>query len=442
MITNYCQARGYLEDFINYEKTTKFNYKNSFKLERVRFLFKQLKIPYQDLKAIHIAGTKGKGSTAKICAQSLIACGFKVGLYTSPHLFDFRERIRVNRRMISKEDLVRIVEGLRSKIEKGKLSPKLGQLSFFEIYTAIAFKYFLEKKVDYAVIETGLGGRLDATNIVKPKVSVITHIGYDHTDLLGRRLYQIAKEKAGIIKTGVPVVCAKQQPSVLKIIKQIAKVKKAPLFLLGRDFKVNKLRLKAAATVFDYVDRNNNKLNNLSLPFLGSYQADNAACALCAYFLLNNNKLQVNKLNRYFDRLNLEGRFELISQKPLVLVDVAHNPSSFSALSDNLKLYYRSKKVILIFGCLKDKAAKVMLEKIPYQKLILTSFKNPRVADPIKLKKYAKGESIVTSNLRQALVIARQLYKENFLILISGSLFLVAQAKRVVKTSGFFGNFS
>src|SRR3990167_1194354 len=191
MIRNYKQAKAYLESFINYERAVKFNYKKSFKLTRVKLLFNRFNIPHQKLKVIHIAGTKGKGSTARFCAQSLAGLGLKTGLYTSPHLFDFRERIRivssrsslVSSKLIPEKDVVRIVEEFRKKLKNFKLPEELGKISFFEIYTPLAFKYFLEQKLDGAVLEPGLGGRLDATNIAKSRVSVITHIGYDPTHL-------------------------------------------------------------------------------------------------------------------------------------------------------------------------------------------------------------------------------------------------------------------
>ena len=220
----YIQAKHYLDSFINYEKKSFFPYKKSLKLKRVEVLLKGLGTPYQKLRCLHIAGTKGKGSTAHFCATLLAYCGFKVGLYTSPHFFDFRERISVlnvkggnlRNKIIPKKEVARILGKFTPYLKRVKPDKKSDALSFFEVYTAVAFEYFWEKRLDFVVLETGLGGRLDATNVVTPLVSIITHIGYDHMDKLGNTLQKIAYEKAGIIKPGIPVIsCAQDRKSVV-----------------------------------------------------------------------------------------------------------------------------------------------------------------------------------------------------------------------------------
>lgn len=445
MISDYRKARKFLESFRDYEKTSKFSYQKSFRLKKVDKLFKQLKIAHQDLRVIHIAGTKGKGSTARICAQSLASCRLRVGLYTSPHLFDFRERIKlvasrgslVSSNMIPRKDLIRISEQFRKKLK----AKDLKNFSFFEISTAIAFKYFLDQQVDYAVIETGLGGRLDATNIVKPKVCILTHISYDHTQQLGKKISEIALEKCGIIKAKVPLVCAQQAPAALAVIKRKAKQKKAKLLILGRDFKVSKVRLKNEYSVFNF-SYGKTKLEDAKLALLGKHQLENAGLALAAHCLLKDSQPSTNKLKASLLELAPEGRFELVSKKPLTIVDVAHNPSSFSVLADSLNLYYPGKKVILIFGCSKDKDAKAMLKKIDYHRLIVTSSKHPRAAKAKDLAKSLGLKTLASSGVRGALIEARRLYKADCLILVSGSLFLAAQAKRAIKSSSFFRNFS
>ncbi len=430
MIRNYKQAKAYLDSFINYERAVKFSYKKSFKLRRVKLLFKQFKIPYQKLKVIHIAGTKGKGSTARFTAQLLAAQGLRTGLYTSPHLFDFRERIRiVPSKMISKKDVVRITEDFRKKLKNFKLPEELGKISFFEIYTALAFKYFLEQKVDCAVLETGLGGRLDATNIARAKVSVITHIGYDHTHLLGKKLREIAGEKAGIIKNKIPVVSAKNLKPVARVMEKTSRNTQSRLFIFGRDFKAAHIRFKAKYTLFDYSFAGKN-LKDIKIPLLGRHQVENCALSLTAVFLFTK-KFLPDKLKSGLADLPLEGRFELVSSKPLIIVDVAHNVSSFTALYNNLKLYYPSKKIILIFGASRDKDVWGMLRKIPYAKLILTGVNNPRCFSPEELEKYVPGPSIITPNIKEALALAKKLYRPGSIIVISGSLFLAAEAKNL-----------
>lgn len=445
MIDNYLSVKKYLDSLINYEKIASYPYKKSLKFRRVLLLFEYLNIPYQRLRVIHIAGTKGKGSTAYYCSNFLAACGLKIGVYTSPHLFDFRERIVIKKPVLSPNkksieikshkiscaDIVKLTREVKEKLEKIDMPQRLGAVTFFEISTAIALKYFLDKKVDLVVLETGLGGRLDATNIVKPLASLITHIGYDHTDKLGNRIKEIAYEKAGIIKRTVPVICSLQRQGVLEVIESMAKKKKAPLFISGRDFRVKNLKIRKNYTTFNFQFQNFS-LKKVKIKLKGKYQVENAALALTALFLLAKKDIIKKALAKDIKGDNLEGRFELIGKRPLAIADIAHNVSSFSVLADNLKLYYPGHKVILIFACSKDKDAKNMLKQIDYSKLILTRFKNPRTYEPLELKKICQLKNVVlTEDVSQAFKEAMRIYKKNNLILISGSLFLVSEAKRL-----------
>ena len=452
MINNYTKAKKYLDSFINYEQKVSFSYKKSLKLERTYWLLDCLDISYQNLPCIHIAGTKGKGSTAHFCAHLLAASGFRVGLYTSPHLFDFRERIaikyaeakgqssrvKIKSCLIPKKDVVGIIVEFKSKLEKSKLPKGLGKISFFEIYTAVAFKYFLEAGVDLAILETGLGGRLDATNVISPFLSIITHIGYDHTDKLGRSLSDIAREKAGIIKRKTPLICASQRPAALRAIKIKSKKETAPLFIFGRDFKAENIRLAAQYSLFDFTSYEH-KVKDLKISLKGKYQIENASCALLASFLLKDMGL-INEQEEFRKEISncfLEARFEIVAKQPLIIMDIAHNSSSFTVLSDNLKRYFPSKKIILIFACSKDKDAKAMISKIDYDQLILTSFPNPRCREPLSLKKICKLSKVsIAEDIREALSVAKKIYtKDHSAIVISGSLFLVAQAKKFLKKS-------
>ena len=443
-VKTYKQAKEYLDSFVNYEKRIDFSYQKSFKLERVYLLLNHLGIAYQDLKVIHIAGTKGKGSTAQFCAHLLATSGIKVGLYTSPHFFDFRERIKIvqnrgskiNINMIGKEDVIRLVGEISRKLTNLETQENLGNFSFFEVYTVIAFKYFLEKRVDLAILETGLGGRLDATNVAKPSVSIITHIGYDHTDKLGKGLASIAAEKAGIIKPGVPVVCSGQRPAALGAIKQKAKSNKAPLFLLGADIKASNIRLKDKLTSFDF-DFKDSKFKNLRIHLKGKHQIDNACLALAATLLLKEEGEVRNQLNinQGLRSCYLEGRFEFINKSPLTVVDIAHNVSSFWALMNNLKKYLPSKKIILIFSCAKDKDVKKMLRQINYSYIILTRFSSPRSYEPKDLKKICGlKEAFIAKGVKEAYQQAKRLYDKNSVVVISGSFFLVSDAKKLICT--------
>ncbi len=436
MVKGYFRAVSYLNSFLDFEKNPFYSYKDSLKLKRVYQAADYLDIPYKDLKAIHIAGTKGKGSTAHFTAYLLASLGYKVGLFTSPHLFSFRERIKIVRlvnnkfkeKLISKKSIVEIVDKFKDKIRVfSKEKP-----TYFELITLIGFQYFLDKKIDYAVVEVGLGGRLDSTNIINPLVSVITHIGYDHVHLLGNSLAEIASEKAGIIKEKTPVISSFQKKSAAKVIGQTAKKNKSSFFSLGRDFQTTNIKIRKNHTSFDF-EFGKNKIKNLKIHPKGSYQIENAGLALASIFTIKKQNIKKSLFKQALSQCLLAGRFEAISGDPLTVVDVAHNQSSARAVSDNLKRYYPGKKIILIFSCSSDKNPNQMLSLISYDSIILTQFNNRRVFDVFQLKKIFKKKAIVTTNLEDALRRAGDLYDKQSLILICGSFFLVAEAKKLLK---------
>ncbi|NQT28766.1 MAG: hypothetical protein HQ570_04125, partial [Candidatus Omnitrophica bacterium] len=300
---------------------------------------------------------------------------------------------------------------------------------------AVAFKYFSQKDVDFVILESGLGGRLDSTNVVNPLVSIITHIGYDHTDKLGKRLAEIASEKAGIIKKNTPLICSSQRPASLKVIKNKCKARSAPLFLLERDFKTQNIRLNKKHTLFNF-RFNGFTLKDLKIHLKGKYQVENASLALAALSLLKKEGA-IRKRVDYKGGLKtfgLSGRFEVVSKSPWTIVDIAHNASSFSALGNSLKRYFPRKKIILIFACSQDKDAKKMLKEIDYSYLILTRFNNPRSQDPLELKRIVRGESVcLAKDIGEALKEAGRKYKNKWAIVISGSLFLVSEAKKLLQ---------
>ena len=440
---SYRSVISYLDSFINYEKKSNFSYKKLLKLQRVKNLFTALNIDYEKLNIVHIAGTKGKGSTAHFCASLLGAAGMKVGLYTSPHFFDVRERIKIVKRKdqeikaskISKKSLIEIVSGIKPKVDMVKKDKELGSVSFFELYTAIAFEYFLKEGVNFAVLETGMGGRLDATNIVKPRVCILTHIDLDHTQQLGKSLEKIAYEKAGIIKSGVPVVTTYQKDRAITQIKKKCRSVKAPLYILGRDFSIGNVRIRPTHTTFDF-SFNRVKLRNLRINLKGKYQVENAACALVSFFILKDEGFIKKKDNAKLAliKASIEGRFDIEKKDPLIITDIAHNPSSFTALDAALKYYFPKKKVILVFAASSDKDIRSMLQKINFSDIIFTTFSNPRALKPEGLKVKANiKQALVAKNIKEALRLAKGLYSKNHLILISGSLFLVAEAKKYLK---------
>ncbi|MCF7887435.1 MAG: bifunctional folylpolyglutamate synthase/dihydrofolate synthase [Candidatus Omnitrophica bacterium] len=438
MRKEFQQALNFLNSFLDLEKKSFYSYKDSLKLKRVYQIADYLNISYGDLKTIHIAGTKGKGSTAHFTAYLLASLGYKVGLFTSPHLFSFRERIKIVRlvdnkfkeKLISEKSVVEIVDKFKDKIRVfNKEKP-----TYFELITLIGFQYFLDKEIDYAIVEVGLGGRLDSTNIINPLVSVITHIGYDHVHLLGHSLAKIASEKAGIIKEKTPVVSSFQRKSAAKVISQIAKKNKSLFFILGKDFQTTNIKVKRNYTSFDF-EFGKNKIKNLKIYPKGSYQVENAGLALASILTIKKQNIKMPLFKQALSQCLLAGRFEPISRNPLVIVDVAHNQSSARVVSDNLKRYYPNKKIILIFSCSNDKKPNQMLSLINYDNIILTQFNHRRVFDVFQLKKVFKKKAIITTNLEDALRRAKDLYDKQSLILICGSFFLAAEAKSLLKNN-------
>lgn len=427
---NYQEAISYLDSFVNYEKNTNYSYNRDLSIKRVEKLYKYLGIDYSTLKVIHIAGTKGKGSTATFVAASLASLGYKVGLYTSPHILDLKERISLlnpNKQDIPSQAMTNIINKLKPKLKNYSDTP-----TFFEVLTAIALIYFIQARVDYLVLETGLGGRLDATNVVNPLVSIITHIGYDHTDKLGKTLKAIAYEKAGIIKPNSWVISASQNKTVERLLRQQAKEKNVAIFFYNQDFKTKNVRFNPI-TNFDFIFAKY-KLAKISLKLKGSYQLENAALALAAVRLLQQEKIKKASfaLKQAIAKVYLPARLEVISLEPLVVLDCAHNPSSFYALGQNLKLYFPKKDIILIFAAAKDKDVKSMLKFIDYTDLIFTQFSHPRSFSLKELIKTSKEEEVILAkNVVEAYNKALKLYGKNKLIVISGSFFLVSEAKKI-----------
>lgn len=447
MSENYEKIKKYLESFINYEKKSSFSYKQDLSLKKVYVLLDYLNIKYQNLKAVHIAGTKGKGSTAHFCSYLLSACGYKIGVYTSPHFFDFRERIQVQRasktgftnNMISKKSVVKIVSKFKKCLDSKKRPKILENISFFEVYTALAFEYFLREKCDFTILETGMGGRLDATNVVNPIVSILTHIGYDHTEILGKSLEKIAYEKSGIIKRNTNVVCSLQKKAVLRQIKSMCNLKNAPLFLYGKDFFSDNIKLTNKQTSYNFKFKDF-ELLNIKINIKGKHQVENSALAIAACVLLKQKGyIRMSKsFKKGLKEADIKGRFEVLKNEPLIVVDIAHNKSSFLALKQALKVYYPSKNIILIFGCCQDKDPKGMVSQIKYKKLILTSFESRRSICPQSFKDtYNPKLSEVVKNMKEALKRALSAYKKDSIILISGSFFLVAEAKKFLKGRSF-----
>ncbi|MDP3804780.1 MAG: folylpolyglutamate synthase/dihydrofolate synthase family protein, partial [Candidatus Omnitrophota bacterium] len=382
----YQEALQYLDSFINYEKLDSYDYKKCLKLDTMRKLARLLGDPQEGINSIHIAGTKGKGSTAAILHSILKNAGFKVGLYTSPHLESFRERIRINDELISEEEISRLLERIKSVVDKMEDDIP----SFFEVYTALAYLYFKERKVDFAVYETGLGGRLDATNIINPLVSAITPISYEHTQKLGNTLKEIAGEKGGIIKDSTPCVSAPQAGEAREVIENICKEKRAKLILVGKDIlfeELNSDERREAFNIFGLFG----EYPILETPLLGSHQVVNAATAVGILEALRFYGLTIpsEAVRNGIRDVRWAGRLEIVSRNPLVILDGAQNRASANALAKAVKKIFGYRRLLLVLGVSKDKdIAGILEELLPISdSIILTKSKViERALEPSKIK--------------------------------------------------------
>jgi len=436
----YLKAHKYLNSFINYEHFNLYPYRSSFRLERMRKLLSVLDSPQLSLRVIHVAGSKGKGSTCCFTAHILKTAGFKVGLYTSPHLIDVRERIKIlqrsyssNNEKISKRDFAKLVERIRPAAEKLKKT-KLGALSYYEILTALAFLYFKEQNCDFVVLETGIGGRLDATNTASSLVCAITPISYEHTKVLGSTLEKIAHEKSAIIKQRSQIaIIAPQSPQALKVIKRRAKKAGVELREIGRNIRVKEKSATLRGQAFD-LQGVLSKYSNLKISLLGKHQLVNAAVGVASVEALKEFgfRVPVKAIKEGLNSARWPGRLEVISQRPTVIIDAAHNQASAKAAKEALAKLFKFRRLILVLGTSCDKDIKgILKELVPIaSSIILTKTKNPRAMRPEVIKPFIKANKtsvILTNSSSEALKIARQNAEKKDLILICGSLYLLGE---------------
>jgi dihydrofolate synthase/folylpolyglutamate synthase len=388
-------------------------------LERIQKILKKLGNPEQKPKTIHIAGTNGKGSVAAMLASILHHAGHKTGLYTSPHLIDFRERIVVNRKKIPKKDVVRITNLIKSRGV---------ELTYFEFTTALAFQYFNEQSIDFLVLEVGLGGRLDATNVIAPLLSIITNISLEHTNYLGESIKEIAKEKAGIIKEGRCVITS-CSGRAFKIIKETARRKNSTVM---KPEKLKKTASNLKSQTFTY---NNTEIN---LPLLGDFQLENTAIVLKAVEYLNSLGFHIptENIKAGLESVKWPGRLEIPSEKPLLILDGAHNPAGISVLADFIKIL-QYNKMILLFNVMNDKDYRKMADAlVPMaDKIILTKAKIDRAQEPETIYKHIKKfrkDVLIEKNIKKSLELAFSSAENDDLILVTGSLYLVGNVKEVM----------
>ena len=444
-IRTYRGALNYLDSLVNWERVISPNYNSSnFGLARISRILAALGNPHRKFKAAHVAGTKGKGSTVTMLAEMLRACGIKVGLYTSPHLLDVRERIMLDGEMISESAFGKAVGNVASVMAKAKVTAP----TYFEVLTAAAFKYFADNEVELAVVETGMGGRLDATNVVNPEVVGITSISFDHIAQLGNSLESIAREKAGILKKGIPVVSAPQRDNVKQVLAEAAAKNAAPLRYSDEnvDFSYRFEFSRAAGRHARIcLTTENSKFEHVQVPLLGEHQAVNCTLAL--------NMLDVLKTRGYpiddqlavqgLDRVNLPGRMQIINENPRILIDGAHNAASIDALMRAIGQNITYDSMVVIFACHRDKDIAGMIKRLQLgaDKMIFTSTGTPRSAEPAELAaqymELSGKMTQVADTLDEAMQIALRAVSREDIICITGSFYLIAQAAR--KYSGVSG---
>ncbi len=404
---NYKQSIQYLESF------EKFGI--NLGLSRIQFMLSSLGNPERSFKTIHIAGTNGKGSVAAMLS-AILSTKYTVGTYTSPHLHLYTERIRINEKDISKEEFASLLFKLKGVVDECK--NVVGQPTIFEILTAMAFLKFMEEGVELSVIEVGLGGRLDATNVVKPLLSIITNIDYDHKEILGRSLSRIAFEKAGIIKEGTPILTAESKEDALKTIKKVAKEKNAPLHIVSNPESI---------------------IAGFKQPLFGDHQKINLALSLKAIEVLRNFGYRISKENirEGLKKVRWPGRFEMIKRKPLIILDGAHNEGGARALKRALVSFGIRRPFTLIIGIQRYKDIKGILRELAElpDLIILTKSSHREAADPELIAKIAKKlniKPIVMPRLEKALSLGEA---KSQMVVVTGSLFTVAGARNCLTSA-------
>jgi dihydrofolate synthase/folylpolyglutamate synthase len=404
-------------------------------LERITVLLEQLGNPHQGLRVIHVAGTNGKGSVCKYLSAILQKTGYRVGLYLSPHVERFSERIVINNQEISQQDFAGLVSQVRPIVEamkKQDTSP-----TFFEIVTALAFLHFKQCSVDYAVVEVGLGGRFDATNVVNPLVSVITNISLEHTDILGKDIGLIASEKAGIIKDHVPVVCGATHKA-REVIEQVASQRNALVTWIDHTMW---MRTSSEKGYQEFIVQGALKDYTVQTSMLGRHQGENITLAIATVEQLQMDGVYMtdSDIQDGIKAATHPGRMEIISAKPLLLLDGAHNPAGMSMLAKTVQEDFSNHRCVIVLGVLKDKDLKTMVSTIVpiADVIIVTKSGNPRAVDPVVLKEMittidSDKTVFVEDSIPRAIDHAKRIARPKDLICVTGSLFTVGEAREYI----------
>ena len=399
-----------------------------FGLTQVERILEAIGNPHREVQAIHIGGTNGKGSTAAMIASILRKEGYQIGLYTSPHLIRFTERIKVNGKEIEREEVAALAGWMKKKIEAAGIAPSF---TFFDFTTAMALLHFKQKMVDLAVLEVGLGGRLDSTNVIDPLLSVITNIARDHEEHLGKSILKIAGEKAGIIKKGRPLITAATQPQVLKLFSKICRERRAPYFRVGKEFRY----VQSGEKSFNY-EGLHRKLWSIYLNLSGSHQIINATTAFGAIEVLEDLGYPVSNeaMIEGLKEVEWPGRLETVCSSPKVILDGAHNPAGAFALKEALEKEFQYHHLILLIGVMKDKDFESMLDLLAplAHHIILTQPHLDRAAPPALLKEALGkrgGRAEIIEDLKEAIDKGLAMTKEEDLLCITGSLYTVGEAR-------------
>lgn len=453
-ISDRTAALEFLTQRINYEQTSSIPYRSrNFKLERMRTLLRHLGDPHLRLKVVHVAGTKGKGSTSHLIASMLMAGGYCVGLYTSPHLERLEERFLIDGIPCSEQELVAIVQRVATAVqamEQGVGDSTPIQPTYFEITTAIALLLFEVRCVDFAVCEVGLGGRLDSTNVCEPLVTVITSISIDHTRQLGDTVEAIAAEKAGIIKTGVPLVCGVRDPAAREVIVREAKRQSAPCHLVDVDYSFQHHAGSLAAefpTRFDYAE-GGYSLPAVKMQLIGEHQSLNAALAIATVRQLAQQgyDLSEDAIRRGVAETTCPARIEVVQREPFTIVDSAHNVASIAALVTAIEPLLETRSSMLVFATSQDKDLTGMLALLVprFDKILCTRYlNNPRAVLPEEIAATAQGIAASLEGKRPEILIAenpaaawqRLQQEERELSVVSGSFFIAAEVRCLASAS-------
>ncbi len=436
----YGQAVDYLLKLVDHERQSPVvpRQKRIYDLERVTALLQVMGNPHLSQPTIHIAGTKGKGSTAAMVDSILAAAGYRTGFYSSPHLHTFRERIRLDGKPVMESDFADLVSSVADSAAELERVTELGPVTLFEFLTAMAFQHYARCSVDFQTIEVGLGGRLDATNVVHPEACAITSISLDHMAILGDTVEEIAADKAGIIKTEVPLVVAPQRPGALKVLLDVAAEKQAPVTLVGRDVTWNRVSCGPEGQSADICGRRD--YYQVTTPMLGRHQLENVAVAIAVAEALEENGFRIGKpaIIEGLRTVRWPCRLEVLGRAPLVVCDGAHNVYSVETMLASLKEYFDFSRLLLVLGFSRDKTAAGMLEAISdlADGAVATRSRHPRSMAPTALSELMRDSGVKqigqADTVASALELAMNEAGERDLILATGSLFVAAEAREAV----------